>query len=111
MTAANKLLNEAAWLLSESDKPLANFLRLKADACLNDNWAPSDVAWLKLDGDIDVTVGPYEVYEDELLNLKAAYECFLCLRDSDASSKLGLFESVLQEMEQALPCEDRFKTP
>src|SRR5438128_4646874 len=60
---AAKLLREAAALTSNAT--LKNFLEKRAAAFLSNNYYDSDVAWMELDAPIDITIGPYETYEDE----------------------------------------------
>src|SRR5205823_6911896 len=65
---AASLLREAAQIATEPT--LKNFLSRRADAFLSNNYYDSDVAWMELKGAIEPTIGPYEVYEDELFNYK-----------------------------------------
>jgi len=63
---------------------------------------------MDLDSPIDITIGPYEVYLDELFNYKAAFEAFVTLRNDEETSKLEKFSSWLQDIENnsrlPLPC-------
>ena len=63
-------------------------LRTRADALLNDDYYESDKAWMDLDSRVEVTIGPYETYEDQLLGLKAAYESFVMEMVADHRRKL-----------------------
>src|SRR5437870_8518350 len=45
---------------------LKKFLTLRADAFSSNDYYASDVAWMELDAPLDVTIGPYETYVDEL---------------------------------------------
>jgi hypothetical protein len=69
------------------------------------------VAWMELAGAIEPTIGPYEVYEDEWFNYKAAFEAFITLRDDAETTKLQAFGKHLQELENALPIEPRYRNP
>jgi hypothetical protein len=109
LAPAAKLLREAAALAS--NQTLKKFLTARADAFLSDNYYASDVAWMDLDSPIDVTIGPYETYEDELFGYKAAFEAFVTLRDEAESAKLAKFSSYLQELENNLPMEERYRNP
>ena len=102
-------LREAAGLTSNAT--LKDFLTKRADAFLSDNYYASDVAWMDLDAPIDLTIGPYETYEDELFGYKAAYEAFVTLRDDAESAKLVKFSSYLQELENNLPMDARYRNP
>jgi hypothetical protein len=106
---AAKLLKEAAGLTTNAT--LKNFLSKRADAFMSDDYYASDVAWMDLDAPIDVTIGPYETYEDELFGYKAAFEAFITLRDEAESAKLVKFSSYLQELENNLPFDPRYRNP
>jgi hypothetical protein len=106
---AAKLLHEAAAL---TDNPsLKSFLSKRADAFLNNDYYDSDVAWMDLDSPIEPTIGPYEVYMDELFNYKAAFEAFITLRNDRETKKLEKFSRYLQELENNLPIEERYRNP
>ena len=51
--------------------------------------------WMDLgDGDLEVVIGPYEVYEDELFGYKAAFEAFVTLRNPADSAELERIASA-----------------
>ncbi|HLL73112.1 MAG TPA: hypothetical protein VK363_16860 [Pyrinomonadaceae bacterium] len=106
---AARLLREAAGLTTNAT--LKTFLSKRADAFLSDDYYESDVAWMDLDSPIDVTIGPYETYEDELFNYKAAFESYVTLRDEAETAKLQKFSGYLQELEDNLPLEARYRNP
>ena len=60
-------------------------------AFLSNDYYESDVAWMELDAAIEPTIGPYEVYEDEWFNYKAAFEAFITVRDDAETAKLAKF--------------------
>src|SRR6185503_572986 len=103
---AARLLREAAALTS--NKTLKDFLRKRADAFASDDYYASDVAWMDLDAPIEITIGPYETYEDELFGYKAAFEAFVTLRDEAESAKLVKFSGYLQELEDNLPIDPKY---
>jgi hypothetical protein len=70
-----RLLREAAKLTQNSS--LKKFLTTRAEAFEKDNYYDSDVAWMDLDSELEITIGPYETYEDELFGYKAAFEAFV----------------------------------
>jgi hypothetical protein len=106
---AAKLLREAAALTSNAT--LKNFLSKRADAFGTDDYYESDVAWMDLDAPIDVTIGPYETYEDELFSYKASFEAYVTLRDDAESAKLAKFSQHLQELENNLPMDPKYRNP
>src|SRR5476649_1288405 len=71
LARAAALLREAAQLSKEPT--LKAFLTKRADAFLSNDYYESDVAWMEVEGVIEPTIGPYEVYEDELFNYKAGF--------------------------------------
>ncbi|MGH9646139.1 MAG: dipeptidyl-peptidase 3 family protein, partial [Bryobacteraceae bacterium] len=109
LTRAAKLLNEAAALTP--NKSLQDFLKLRAKAFLNNDYYDSDVAWMKLDAPIDITIGPYETYMDEIFGYKAAFEAYVTLRDDEETAKLKMFADHLQEIENNLPLDAKFRNP
>ncbi len=109
LVPAAKLLREAAALTTNAT--LKDFLNKRADAFGSDDYYESDVAWMALDSPIDVTFGPYETYEDELFSYKAAFEAYVTLRDDAETAKLAKFSGHLQELENNLPIEPRYRNP
>jgi len=106
---AAKLLREAAALTTNAT--LKDFLIKRADAFASNDYYPSDVAWMDLKAPIDLTIGPYETYEDELFGYKAAFEAYVTLTDAAESAKLERFSQHLQELENNLPMEARYRNP
>ena len=120
---ASRLMNEAADLLtSDTAKAelgkgvdyttLAAFLRSRAAAFQSNDYFQSDMDWMDIrDNIIDVTIGPYEVYEDGLFNYKAAFESVVALRNPADSQKLEQLKSFLPAMERSLPIPNEYKNP
>jgi hypothetical protein len=106
---AARLLEEAAALTPNAS--LKEFLNLRAKAFRTDDYYASDVAWMKLDAPIDVTIGPYETYQDELFGYKAAFEAYITLRDDKESAKVKNFADRMQEIENNLPLDAKYKNP
>src|SRR5438552_19057496 len=90
---------------------LKAFLRKPAAAFASNEYYDSDVAWMDLDAPIDVTIGPYETYADELFGYKAAFEAYVTLRDEVESVKLKKFSQYLQEIENNLPIDPKYRNP
>jgi len=101
-------LREAADL--SDDKAFANFLRLRADALLSDNYYPSDVAWVDLENPkFDIIFAPYETYLDDLLGVKASYGAAVMIRNESESAKLAKFVKYVPDIQKALPLADEDK--
>jgi len=104
-----RLLREAAGLTSQPS--LKAFLAKRADAFVSNDYYASDIAWMELDASIEPTIGPYEVYEDEWFNFKAAFESFITLTDAVESKALERFSGQLQYLEDHLPIDKQFRKP
>jgi len=109
LARAAKMLREAAQLATEPT--LKTFLTRRADAFLSNDYYDSDVAWMELKGKIEPTIGPYEVYEDELFNYKAAFESYVTIQDEAESAKLQKLAAELQDIENNLPIEPKYRNP
>ena len=105
--AAAKLEEAAELTQNES---LATFLRSRAAAFRSDDYYPSDKDWMDLDGAVEITIGPYETYEDKLLGLKVSFEAFVTVSDPEASKKLAVYKDWLPKMERHLPVPKQVKT-
>jgi hypothetical protein len=106
---AAALLREAAGLTTQPT--LKSFLEKRAAALLSNDYYESDIAWMGLDASIEPTIGPYETYEDEWFNYKAAFEAFITVRDDVETQKLSRFGSELQEIENNLPIDPKYRNP
>ncbi len=109
LTRAAALLREAA--AAATEPTLKRFLTARADAFLSNDYYPSDVAWMELSGAIEPTIGPYEVYEDEWFNYKAGFEAFITVQDESESAKLQKFSGQLQDIEDHLPLDPKYRNP
>lgn len=105
---AAELLRQAAEL-AENDE-LKNYLTLRADALLTDDYLASDLAWMDMkDNTIDFVVGPIETYEDALFGYKASHSGQVLVKDKEWSKKLSLYAQYLPELQENLPVEDAYK--
>ncbi|HEX5133403.1 MAG TPA: peptidase [Candidatus Krumholzibacteria bacterium] len=118
---ATRLLNEAADILTDEASraqfakgvdytTLAAFLRSRAAAFQSNDYFQSDMDWMDVsDNILDVTIGPYEVYEDNLFNYKAAFEAIIAMRNPADSKRLGELKNFLPAMERNLPIPNEMK--
>ena len=109
LAVAAAFLREAAALTAQPS--LKRYLTARADAFATNDYHDSDVAWMELDASIEPTIGPYEVYEDEWFNAKAAFEAFVTVRDDEETKKLARFGAELQDIENHLPIDPRHRNP
>lgn len=106
---AAALLRQAARATQQAS--LKKFLELRAAAFLSNDYYASDVAWMELDASLEPTIGPYEVYEDNWFNYKAAYEAYITVRDEAETAKLAKFGGQLQDIEDHLPIDPALRNP
>ena len=104
---AAKLMLEAAEISENAS--LKNFLTLRAKAFLTDDYFASEMAWMDLDGNIEIAIGPYEVYDDGLFGYKTAYESFVTVKNPEESAALAKYKDFLKDMEKNLPVEEKYK--
>ena len=104
---AAKLMLEAAQI-SENES-MKNFLTLRAKAFLTDDYFASEMAWMDLDGNIEVAIGPYEVYDDGVFGYKTAYESFVTVKNPEESAALAKYKDFLKDMEKNLPVDEAYK--
>ena len=107
LQAAHRLLLQAAG--QAENESLKKYLTSRAEAFLSDDYYQSDMDWMDLDSRIEVTIGPYEVYEDHLFGYKAAFEAFITAKDPEATARLATFADWLDKLEKNLPIPDGHK--
>jgi hypothetical protein len=93
-----------------TDNPtLKHFLETRAAAFLSNDYYASDVAWMDLDAPLDITIGPYETYNDDIFGYKAAFEAYINIRDDAETAKLKFFGDHMQEVENNLPIDAKYR--
>lgn len=107
-TKAASLLRQAA-ILAE-DEGLRNYLNLRAEALLSDDYLASDLAWMDMkDNTVDIVIGPIETYEDALFGYKASHSGQVLVKDNAWSEKLSLYAHYLPRLQESLPVEQAYK--
>jgi hypothetical protein len=105
---AAALLDKAAAITTNPS--LKRFLTLRAKSFRTNDYFESEMAWMDLAGTpIEVAIGPYETYTDELYGQKTAFEAFVTLKDPKESSALDKYKGYLRAMEENLPVDNRYK--
>ena len=107
LTKVAKIMREAAALSEEPT--LKRFLNLRADSLFSDDYYESEMAWMDLEGNIEVAIGPYETYDDGLFGYKTAFEMFLTIKNPEESAALDKYKDYLRDMEANLPVEESYK--
>lgn len=106
---AAALMREAAALTANAS--LKAFCESRAAAFLSDDYYASDMLWMDLDSAVEITVGPYETYEDGLFGYKASFEAFVTVTDPAESERLAKFKHELPWLESQLPIAEKHKNP
>jgi hypothetical protein len=105
---AAELLRQAAELAE--DAGFKKYLELRAEAFETDDYLASDLAWMDMtDNLIDFVAGPIESYEDQLVGARAAHSAQILIKDVEWSKKLDKYGELLPKLQQALPCDDKYK--
>lgn len=108
LTKASDLLRQAAELAENEN--FKNYLKLRADALVTDNYQPSDFAWMDMKNNpVEVVIGPIETYEDQLFGYRAAFSTYVLIKDLEWSERLSRFAAFLPELQQGLPVEEKYK--
>jgi len=100
-------LRQAA--LMTGNASLKRFLASRAAAFASDDYYASDMDWMDLDSPIEITIGPYETYEDTLLGYKAAFEAYVTVALPAESAALARYKERLPWLERNLPIPDAWK--
>ena len=88
---------------------LARYLESRATAFSTDDYYESDKDWMDLEAPVEVTIGPYETYEDSLFGYKSAFEAFVTVNLPEQSAALARYKSQLPWLERNLPIPDEHK--
>ena len=103
-------LLELAIELTENEG-MKKYLVERVKAFRTDDYLASDMAWMDMkDCNMDLVIGPIENYDDHLYEAKAAYECFILLKDEKRSANLAKYVGLLPALQQMLPCAPEYKT-
>jgi len=111
---ASELGDAAALLIKASEladnSEFKNYLKIRAIALTNDNFQPSDLAWMDMKTNpVELVIGPIETYEDLLFGYRTAYESYVLIKDLEWSEKLSKFAAFLPQLQKGLPVEEQYK--
>ncbi|MEI7902785.1 MAG: beta-Ala-His dipeptidase [bacterium] len=104
---AAALLEEAAAL--SQNESLATYLRLEAQALRTDDYFDANMAWLDVDANLDVSIGPHETYDDQLTGQKTFYKANVLVVDRAAGAQLDKFKAAVPELQANLPVPPEFR--
>ncbi len=105
---AATLLRKAAELADNGE--FANYLKMRAEALLSDQYQASDMAWMDMKTNpIELVYGPIETYEDQLFGYRAGFESYVLVKDLEWSGRLAKYAAFLPELQQGLPVPVQFK--
>lgn len=97
ISRVSELLTSASHV--EPHRGFRGFLSQRAKDLTSDDYYLSETLWVQLDDNqIDIAIGPYEVYDDQLAGLKAAYEAILFERDLEESARILHLQSELAHL-------------
>lgn len=108
-------LGKAANILREAssfaeDAEFKNYLLMRADAIMSDEYQASDFAWMDMKNNpVELVIGAIETYEDLLFGYRTAYEAYVLIKDPVWSKKLEKFAAFLPELQRGLPVDEAYK--
>lgn len=101
MSEISRLLAEAAGL--STDRNFKEFLRLRSEAFLTNQYRASDIAWIHANsGPFEFTVGPYESYADKLFGVKRTFESILGVVLPAETEMAGTFQAYVSKFDAVL---------
>lgn len=99
-------LNSAAYQLQDESPDFAAYLRNRGRDFLSGDYESGDASWVSGDfAGLNIQIGSYETYNDNLLGVKAFYSASILARDEDKSRELQKAMAQLQAIEDSLPYE------
>lgn len=105
---ASDLLKQASALAE--DESFKQYLQLRAEALLTDDYLASDMAWMDMKTNpVELVIGPIETYEDQLFGYRAAFEAYVLVKDLAWSEKLAKYAAFLPELQKGLPVAQAYK--
>ena len=95
-----------------ADNPsFKDMLDARADGLLRDDYLEADSTWINLrNNKFDLIIGPIEVYDDQLNNLKAAYQASVSVVDAEETQKLNAYAETIPKLQENLPCPPEYLT-
>ena len=104
LTAASRLLSDAAAAVEADDAEFARYLRNRSRDLLSDDYESGDAAWVTGHfGRLNAQIGSYETYDDALFGAKAFMSLSVLKRNVEASERLQKAVGGLQAIEDGLP--------
>jgi hypothetical protein len=104
LVQAHGLLHEAANAVVGDDPELAGYLRNRARDLLSDDYESGDAAWVTAElGHLNVQIGSYETYDDELFGAKTFFSLSLLARRDAETKAVRDAVGSLQAFEDGLP--------
>ena len=99
-------LEKASMILKERYPELSRFLKGRAEAFAGRrSFVDSDAEWVELKNPpLEVVIGPFEQYEDNLMGVKAFYEGMLLSVDFERCATLTEIEKALSILADNIPC-------
>jgi hypothetical protein len=104
LVRAHQLLHQAADAVATDDAELAGYLRNRARDLLSDDYESGDAAWITGNfKNLNVQIGSYESYDDELHGAKTFFSLSLLARRPSDSEAVRSALGDLQKFEDSLP--------
>jgi hypothetical protein len=110
LAQVHRLLNNAANAIEDEDAAFARYLRNRSRDLLSDDYESGDASWISgRFQNLNVQIGSYETYDDQLFGVKSFFGLSLLVRDHARSAELAAAIDGLQAIEESLPYESTRK--
>jgi hypothetical protein len=104
LVRAHALLDEAADAVAVEDPELAGYLRNRSRDLLSDDYESGDAAWVTAQfRHLNVQLGSYETYDDELYGAKTFFSMSILLQREAETAAVRKALTGLQAFEDSLP--------
>ena len=83
------------------DKLFAEFLYARARSMRDNSFSTSDILWISMVGtELEMTIGPYEEYEDRFMDIKRNFEAFLSIQLPEENRRINDYRQAAQDFDQ-----------
>ena len=92
-----------------TDSKFKKYLQSKISGFLNNDFSKSDLLWINLKPSIELTIGPYEEYDDSLWGAKRSFELVLSVALKEENKKLVKYQKWAGDFDKVLAKKYKYK--
>ncbi len=92
------------------DENLSEYLKQRSLDLKTDDYSKSDSMWVRLQSNsIDFVIGPVQILDDVLFNLKAEHQSFVLIKDEIWTEKMHKYNKWLRFLQKAIPVPEQYR--